>query len=56
MPFDTTYCKEGQEVMLFKKKWGNRSKWFMKNTNVYFTQGLMKRVTENGFEIIQRGE
>ena len=29
---------------------------FMKNTNVYFTQGLMKSVTENGFEIIQRGE
>jgi hypothetical protein len=56
MPFDTTYCKEGQEVMLFKKKWGKRSKWFMKNTNVYFTQGLMKCVTENGFEIIQRGE
>lgn len=56
MPFDTKYCREGKEVLLFKKKWGKRNKWFMENTNVYFTQGLMKCVTENGFEIIQRGE
>ena len=48
--------KKGQEVTLFKKKWGNRKRWFMKNTNVYFTQGLMKSETEKGFEIIKRGE
>lgn len=55
MPFDTMRCKKGQEVYLVKKKWNKRSKWFMKNLNIYFTQGLMKSLSEYDYEIIQKG-
>lgn len=56
MPFDTLRCKEGQEVYLVKEdKIGKRIKWFMKDSYIYFTQGLMKSISEYGYEIIQRG-
>ena len=56
MPFDTRRCKEGQEVYLVKEdKIGKRIKWFMKDSYIYFTQGLMKSISEYGYEIIQRG-
>lgn len=56
MPFNTKRCEEGQEVYLVKEdKIGKRTKWFMKDSYIYFTQGLMKTISEYNYEIVQRG-
>jgi hypothetical protein len=55
LPFDTTYHKAGQEVILIKgTNWkGNRTGWY-KGT-MKFTAGLMKML-EGHYEVIRRKE
>ena len=55
LPWDTQYRKEGDVVKLIKIKWNKRTRWFVLNTNTYFSKRMME-VFENNYELIQRGE
>lgn len=52
MPFDTTYHKKGQEVILIKclNLKGNRTAWY--KGSIKFTAGLMKYIEEVPYEIV----
>lgn len=55
MPFETYRYKKGDVVQLIKKRWSKSKKWFVNNTNVYFTKQTMALLKKD-FEIIRRGE
>lgn len=55
LPWDTKYHREGDVVKLIKIKWGNRTRWFVQNTNTYFSKRMMD-VFEDNYELIKRGE
>lgn len=55
MPFDTNHFKEGQIVILEKRKsWSNRTMWVTRTSPICkFTSGLMKAL-EGHYEIIKQ--
>lgn len=55
LPFDTQHHTMGDVVSLTKARWGKRCKWFVKNSYLYFTQGLMSQL-EGHYEIIKKGD
>ena len=55
LPWDTKYRKEGDVVKLIKEKWNKRTRWFVLNTNSYFSKRMMECFEDN-YELIKRGE
>ena len=55
LPWETKYHKEGDVVKLVKIKWNKRTRWFVLNTNCYFSKSMMD-VFEDNYELIKRGE
>ena len=55
LPFDTERHSKGDELMLTKRKWGTRYKWWVNGSYCYFTTGTMK-LLEDSYEIVKKGE
>lgn len=54
LPWETKYHKKGSVIKLEKTKWNKKTRWFVLNTNSYFSKSMMDSFEDN-YTLIKKG-